>query len=645
MPPQPPPDKTTLVIPSSPPLPPANPLPLTGQKRFLDIDPSSDDIPVFSSDDLPPKEVFANPYDAYRRTARTVKRPRSETIQSAYMKRRIEQAYLSSDQLDDDGLPNSSAKSKAAQDTLWSDEDDDANTSMSTIVPPRSDDILDSQQDILLSASIEDPQDTKANLIIQKAIEEGSTDIYLDGLSLERIPSDISSLSSLIHQPKDDLSTAKSVPAKAIPKPSSGLFRSSSGINPTVSTPYTSMLAKIYLHLVHNSISHLPPSLTNLKNVTGLYLRKNDLRSLPSHISSMTSLTQLSLGENQLAYFPFSILSLPNLEYRSFNAFPNPLLTCGMGGLVLPPSILHTEWFSTIKYTTTRAAHNVPPGKGGFIPSAANATTVFNFISSTPISVFNDIGRLVTPPLTDELPHPSAWITSPPLTTLPPPLPLLTSPQKSPKRDHISRFPSLQELCLRRMATDVMYTSLSKAQREEIYQTIPEHLQRQVEDVLEFPGEAMKRCPACQGGYVSKGAEWIEFWHCQGQNEPDVAVVPADGAAEENVEGKDDWEVCYVKPRGVDAFLEKFVAGYEDPACRDDGMTKFYEGIAGAQRLYEVAEELRGLEGDGVGFLKKYVAGVKGRVLPLLRDVCSWECAEEWMEGRMAAERELMGME
>ncbi|KAF3901868.1 hypothetical protein AA313_de0210337 [Arthrobotrys entomopaga] len=179
-------DKTILTIPSSPPLPPV--AAAAGQKRFLDVDPSSDDIPVFSSDDLPPREVFANPYHAYRRSARTVKRQRSGTIQSLYLKNRAD-AFLSSDQLEQDGLPSSSSKSKSTQDTVWSegydDDDEEANTSMSTIVPPGSEDVFEGQ-DILPDITVEDPQDIEANLIIQKAIENGSQTIQL---SIETYPS------------------------------------------------------------------------------------------------------------------------------------------------------------------------------------------------------------------------------------------------------------------------------------------------------------------------------------------------------------------------------------------------------------------------------------------------------------------------
>ncbi|KAF3941303.1 hypothetical protein ABW19_dt0201706 [Dactylella cylindrospora] len=176
----PPPAKATLTIPSSPPLPPTNLQP-AGQKRFLDIEPSSDDIPVFSSDDLPPKEVFENPYQAYR-SVRNVKRLRSGTNPSILLRKRAELALQSSDYLDEDGLPSSSSRSKATtQDNVFSDDaEDEANTSMSTIVPPDGDyEDGDTLGDLGDEIDGLDEGEIKANFLIQIAIEEGSPEVDL----------------------------------------------------------------------------------------------------------------------------------------------------------------------------------------------------------------------------------------------------------------------------------------------------------------------------------------------------------------------------------------------------------------------------------------------------------------------------------
>ncbi|KAK6522168.1 hypothetical protein TWF281_002735 [Arthrobotrys megalospora] len=600
------PNNHSLTIPSSPPLLPSSaspsllpqPPPLTGQKRFLDIDPSSDDIPVFSSDDLPPKEVFENPYQAYRRSARTVKRQRSGTIQSI-LKHRAEVTFLSSD-LVDDGLPNSSSSSSKSKPHDWSEDynhdgdDEEANTSLSTIRPPASEPDLPSDviTDLLLE---EDLQDTEANLIIQKAIENGSEVVDLSNLALTQVPTDISSLSSLILQPKDSLPSSSSQP---FPK-STPFLRSSSGIDPTVSSPYTSLRPKIHLHLHHNSLTALPRSLTSLQTITGLYLRKNLLRSLPHHISNLTSLTHLSIGENLLAYLPFSLLSLQHLTPTAgLSFFPNPFFAFKhQDTQLLPKKSLINQDDSEIRDSDPtrlpKSAHGVATSNPtpAFIKSTITKHFIYNFISSTPLSAFNDLGQLVTSPLTETIEYPTQWPTLTKRGLKDSTLPLLSSRQPKPKKQCItSKFPSLQELCLRKMATDVMYTSLKQAQREDVYRMLPGHLRRKVREVLEG-GEGVKKCTVCKGDYVMKGVEWIEFWE----------VIPCD-----------DGDVEYSKPDVVERILK-------DVMGKDGGEMEWDRFL----------KRFLGRRGDG-----------KGNVVPLLREGCSWECAEVWMGQREEAEEE-----
>ncbi|KAK6496276.1 hypothetical protein TWF481_002301 [Arthrobotrys musiformis] len=497
----------SAIIPSSPPLlpssPPSKTTIITGQKRFFDIDPSSDDIPVFSSDDLPPKEVFENPYHAYRRSARTVKRHRSGTVRS------ILKHTLPSDAID----PLSSTNQQLNQSDNNIDNGDngsesgsegEGDASLNTIRPPAT-----SEPD-RSDAPSEDPHDTEANLIIQKAIENGSEVVDLSNLALTHTPTDIHSLSSLILQPK-----ASSSSSKTSPKKSTTLLRSSSGIDPSLSSPYTPLHPKIHLHLHHNSLTTLPPSLTSLKTITGLYLRKNLLRSLPHHISNLTSLTHLSLGENLLAYLPFSLLSLQNLTPTAgLSFFPNPFFTFDSQD---------TPKRSLNPISLPKSAHASNPSKA-FISSTTTSHFIYNFIASTPISAFNELGQLVTPPLTPSLHHPTQW----PKKLESPPLPLLSNRQVIPKNCIIHKFPTLQELCLRKIAGDGMYTTLNKPQRRDIYSLLPPHLSRKVKSALE---ESVKVCSVCKSGYVTKAAEWIEFWD----------VIPCDDGGVEYSEVEAGW--------------------------------------------------------------------------------------------------------
>ncbi|KAK6502363.1 hypothetical protein TWF506_002944 [Arthrobotrys conoides] len=611
-------NRLPIPIPSSPPLPPSSSTtPLTGQKRFLDIDPSSDDIPVFSSDDLPPKEVFENPYHAYRCSARTVKRQRSGTIQSI-LKHRAEINFLSSDRVDDDddGLPSSSKTQGWAEDHNKGDNGDDGeneevNTSLSTIRPPASEPEprigIPSDTETDLS---EDPQDAEANLIIQKVIENGSEVVDLSNLSLIHTPTDISSLSSLILQPKDSLSSSSTTTASTLQK-STSLLRSSSGIDPTVSSPYTSLHPKIHLHLHHNSLTTLSPPLTSLQTITGLYLRKNLLRSLPHHVSNLTVLTHLSLGENLLAYLPFSLLSLQHLTPTAgLSFFPNPFFIFAPQDLhILPKRSVITQEDNDNEPDLIRlpkSAHAIPSNTPtpAFIKSTITKHFIYNFITSTPLSAFNELGILVTSPLTSLIKHPTQWPLLTKRSLKDTNLPLLPRRQPKPKKKCIDdKFPTLQELCLRKIATHTMYTSLNLEQREDLYECLPEHLKRKVRDALE-DDEVVKKCTVCKAEYVLKGVEWIEFWD----------VIPWEDAGKEVVE--------YFKPTAVDGFLKAAVEG-------DDGKGK------------EMAEVVREMKWNR--FLKRYLGRWgegRANVVPLVREACSWECGEVWMGEREAAEEE-----
>ncbi|KAF3134529.1 hypothetical protein TWF569_010109 [Orbilia oligospora] len=648
-------------IPSSPPLLPSSSstttttttttnLQLTGQKRFLETDLSSDDIPVFSSDDLPPKEVFENPYHAYRRSARTVKRQRSGTVQSI-LKHRAEINFLSSDRIDhdyyEDGLPSSS-KSKGCDNGDGDDDNDDdeargneneheeANTSLSTIRPPASEpDLLriGIPSDAAGTDVSEDSQDTEANLIIQKAIENGSEVVDLSNLSLTHTPTDISSLSSLILQPKDSLPSSSSpstttAPSSTLQK-STSLLRSSSGINPTVSSPYTSLHPQIHLHLHHNSLATLSPSLTSLQTITGLFLRKNLLRSLPHHISNLTVLTNLSLGENLLAYLPFSLLSLQHLTpIAGLSFFPNPFFTFIPQDLHILPkrSVViqdddddgndnnnnnNNKQSDLIRLP--KSAHTVPsntPTLPAFIKSTITKHFIYNFITSTPLSAFNELGILVTPPLSSIITHPTQWSHLTKRSLKDTNLPLLPVRQQKPTKKCIeNKFPSLQELCLRKIATHTMYTSLKQEQREDLYELLPEHLIRKVRDALEEGNgkdAAVKKCTVCKAEYVLKGVEWIEFWD----------VIPWEDA------GKEDVMVEYFKPTVVERLLKEAGEG-------DD------------EKKRVMAEMVRGTKWNR--FLKRYLGRWgegRANVVPLVREACSWECGEVWMGQREAAEDE-----
>lgn len=69
----------------------------------------------------------------------------------------------------------------------------------------------------------------------------------------------------------------------------------------------------ILLYLVYNKLRTLPPEIGQLTNLTTLYLDRNQLSTLPPEIGLLTNLSTLDLGYNQLSSLPADIGQLTNL--------------------------------------------------------------------------------------------------------------------------------------------------------------------------------------------------------------------------------------------------------------------------------------------------------------------------------------------
>jgi len=88
-------------------------------------------------------------------------------------------------------------------------------------------------------------------------------------------------------------------------------------------------LTKLYLD--NNSLTFLPPEISELKNLSELSLLHNRIITLPHEISGLKNLTKLYLGNNQLKSLPPEISELKNLSKIHLD---NNKLTS------LPPEIL-----------------------------------------------------------------------------------------------------------------------------------------------------------------------------------------------------------------------------------------------------------------------------------------------------------------
>ncbi|KAK9481407.1 hypothetical protein V1514DRAFT_323727 [Lipomyces japonicus] len=132
--------------------------------------------------------------------------------------------------------------------------------------------------------------------VIQKALESDGEfmNMDLDGYGIEQIPDEIADVKNFV-----SLGT---------------------GFNGQTDTGPLRTSVKMYLS--NNNISHIPPSLFQVENITVLSLRNNNLKQLPSAIYRLKNLVDLSVGGNELNYLPSQIRLLPHLSVLTTH--PNP---------------------------------------------------------------------------------------------------------------------------------------------------------------------------------------------------------------------------------------------------------------------------------------------------------------------------------
>ncbi|WP_293338100.1 leucine-rich repeat domain-containing protein [Microcoleus sp. CAWBG58] len=74
------------------------------------------------------------------------------------------------------------------------------------------------------------------------------------------------------------------------------------------------------LYLWNNQITSIPEAITQLSNLSGLHFSHNQITSIPEAIAQLSNLTELNLGNNQITFIPVAIAQLSNLtELYLFN--------------------------------------------------------------------------------------------------------------------------------------------------------------------------------------------------------------------------------------------------------------------------------------------------------------------------------------
>ncbi|WP_293276673.1 MULTISPECIES: COR domain-containing protein [unclassified Microcoleus] len=158
----------------------------------------------------------------------------------------------------------------------------------------------------ILSQSNEDYGETKDMTreellqLIDKAADEGSTELDLAGLGLEELPPEIGKCTQL-----ETLVLGKFDEEK----------RESLGNKLTEFPDVVLQLTNLkILSLFNNQITSIPEAIGQLLNLTQLDLRDNQITSIPEAIGQLSNLRVLSLFNNQITSIPEAIGQLSNLK-------------------------------------------------------------------------------------------------------------------------------------------------------------------------------------------------------------------------------------------------------------------------------------------------------------------------------------------
>jgi internalin A len=148
--------------------------------------------------------------------------------------------------------------------------------------------------------------------LIDRAVDEGWTELDLAGKRPIKIPKAISKLTSLITL---DLwgNQITRIPDAILKLTNlTSLYLSENQITQIPDT-IANLTNLTSLYLSGNQIRQIPDALANLTNLTSLYLSGNQIRQIPDALANLTNLTSLKLFENQITQIPDTIANLTNL--------------------------------------------------------------------------------------------------------------------------------------------------------------------------------------------------------------------------------------------------------------------------------------------------------------------------------------------
>jgi len=164
--------------------------------------------------------------------------------------------------------------------------------------------------------------------LIDKAADEGSTELDLAGLGLEELPPEIGKCTQLetLVLGKWDYEKRKWIGNKLTQFPDVVLQLTNLKILNLSNNQITLVPKAIgqlsnltQLDLSHNQITSIPEVIGQLSNLTKLNLSDNQITSIPEVIGQLSNLTKLNLSDNQIAQIPDALAKL----YEALVQLPN----------------------------------------------------------------------------------------------------------------------------------------------------------------------------------------------------------------------------------------------------------------------------------------------------------------------------------
>ncbi|WP_373537879.1 COR domain-containing protein [Microcoleus sp.] len=164
--------------------------------------------------------------------------------------------------------------------------------------------------------------------LIDKAADEGSTELDLAGLGLEELPPEIgkcTQLETLVLGKRDEekgeflgnkLTEFPDVVLQLTNLKILDLSRNQITVIPEAIAQLSNLTQ---LDLRNNQITVIPEAITQLSNLTQLGLSYNQITVIPEAIAQFSNLTELYLGDNQITVIPEAIAQLSNLTELSLS--------------------------------------------------------------------------------------------------------------------------------------------------------------------------------------------------------------------------------------------------------------------------------------------------------------------------------------